>query len=235
MFKTGPPKHRCTVTADDYFFLCDRIKVLEDKLSQVTLTTEETKPVLVFPKFDVSRVKPRQSPRIQFFSVYKVFSTTELLESILLSLPERDLLLCQRVSKAFRATVQQSIKIKKVLFFVPSDGRHRDGGPIYNPLFIHKDCNLVANIRGVNFMYSFPMETPRGGVIKCDIEVPTQYHIDSRILLKPSIEVSWKDMYITRPVWDVLVQFEGAKVRKRVKGTTLGKLLEQLCEEYDLE
>lgn len=92
----------------------------------------------------------------------------------------------------------------------------------------------MANIRGINFMYSFPMETPRSGVIKFDVERPTQYHIDSSILFL-SIEGSWKDMYITRPVWDINVEFEGAKKRKRIKGTTLGKVLEQLCEEYHLE
>jgi hypothetical protein len=231
MFKTEPPNHCCTVTTEDYFFLSDRIKVLENKLSQVYL--EESKPALVFPKLNTAKLKPRQSPQIQVFSVYKVFGTTELLEIIPLHLSERDLLLCQRVDKTFRATVQQSIKIKKILFFIPSDGRHLDGGPIFNPLFTHKDSKLVANIRGVNFMYSFPMETPRSGVIKFDVERPTQYHIDSRILWL-SIEGSWKDMYITRLLWDINVELEGTKKRKRIKGTTLGKVLENLCEEYHL-
>jgi hypothetical protein len=114
MFKTEPPKHRCTVTAEDYFFLSDRIKMLENKLSQVAL--EQSQPALVFPKFNAAKLQARQSPRIQIFSVWKVFGTTELLESILLHLSERDLLCCQRVNKAFRATMQQSIKIKKLSF-----------------------------------------------------------------------------------------------------------------------
>ena len=233
MFTTEPSKHRCILTEEDYFFLSDRIKALENKLSEVAL--DEPKPALVFPKFDPTKLKPRQSPRIQVFSVYKVFDTTELLENILLHLDERDLLRCQKVSKAFRATVQHLIKIKKALFFVPSDGRHRDGGPVFNPFFINKDSKLVANVRGVSFMYSFPMEKPSSGVIKLDVEHPPLFWINSRPWLKTRTEGSWKDMYITRPVWDIDVQFEGMKKRKRVKGTTLRKLFEQLCEEYDLE
>ncbi len=41
MFKTEPPKHRCTVTAEDYFLLDDRIKELENKLSEVAVNGTE--------------------------------------------------------------------------------------------------------------------------------------------------------------------------------------------------
>lgn len=49
----------------------------------------------------------------------KVFSTTELLEAILLQLPMKDVLLSQRVSKEWRDTIVGSTKLRELLFLFP--------------------------------------------------------------------------------------------------------------------
>ncbi|KAK5688067.1 hypothetical protein LTS10_000045 [Elasticomyces elasticus] len=53
-------------------------------------------------------------------SAAKVLGTYELRETILLHLPLRQLLLCQRVSRAFKAVVDRSASIRKALFLEPS-------------------------------------------------------------------------------------------------------------------
>ncbi|KAK3631456.1 hypothetical protein LTR56_016820 [Elasticomyces elasticus] len=50
----------------------------------------------------------------------KVLGTYELLETILLHLPLRQLLLCQRVNRAFKDVVNRSAPIRKALFLEPS-------------------------------------------------------------------------------------------------------------------
>lgn len=50
-----------------------------------------------------------------------VFSTAELLESILHELPTKDLLLAQAVSKHWKATIDNSPKLQRALFFKPVD------------------------------------------------------------------------------------------------------------------
>lgn len=49
----------------------------------------------------------------------QVFNTVELLESILLHLPTKDVLLAQRVSKSWKGTVTGSLRLQKALFLVP--------------------------------------------------------------------------------------------------------------------
>ncbi|KXT05090.1 hypothetical protein AC578_7578 [Pseudocercospora eumusae] len=51
----------------------------------------------------------------------KVFNIGELAEAILVQLPTRDLLLAQRVSKAFKHTIDTSRPIQKALFLLPGE------------------------------------------------------------------------------------------------------------------
>ncbi|KAK4965373.1 hypothetical protein LTR42_012129 [Elasticomyces elasticus] len=52
----------------------------------------------------------------------QVLDLPELLESILLILPMRDLLLAQRVSKTFQQVILSSPHIQRALFFAPGKG-----------------------------------------------------------------------------------------------------------------
>lgn len=49
----------------------------------------------------------------------QVFHLPELLEVVLLNLPQRDLLLSQRVARSFRHTIQGSVRLQRALFFSP--------------------------------------------------------------------------------------------------------------------
>jgi hypothetical protein len=53
-------------------------------------------------------------------SMAAVLNTTELLESILLKLDNRTLLLSQRTNQAFKATVEESVRLQQKLFFKPT-------------------------------------------------------------------------------------------------------------------
>lgn len=48
-----------------------------------------------------------------------VFATVELLETVLLKLPIRDLLLVQRTNKQWQAVITGSKKVQRALFFEP--------------------------------------------------------------------------------------------------------------------
>lgn len=50
------------------------------------------------------------------------FAVTELLEEVLLLLPRKDILLCQRVNRTFKDTVVGSIKLQRFLFLEPEKG-----------------------------------------------------------------------------------------------------------------
>ncbi|KAK5691310.1 hypothetical protein LTR17_025696 [Elasticomyces elasticus] len=75
----------------------------------------------------------------------QVLDLPELLESILLILPMRDLLLAQRVSKTFKQVIVSSPHIQRALFFAPGkaadvylllaqDMHNRSGDCVANPL-----------------------------------------------------------------------------------------------------
>ena len=52
-------------------------------------------------------------------AITQVFLLPELLETILLNLPQKDILLSQRASRSFRHTTTGSIRLQKALFFAP--------------------------------------------------------------------------------------------------------------------
>ncbi|KXL45853.1 hypothetical protein M433DRAFT_143611 [Acidomyces richmondensis BFW] len=65
----------------------------------------------------------------------QVMRLPELLELILLHLPQKDLLLCQRVSSSFRHTIQGSVRCQRALFFAPDwnlAGRRFDAYSTFN-------------------------------------------------------------------------------------------------------
>lgn len=83
----------------------------------------------------------------------EVISTRELLEAILLQLPARDILLAQRISKAFREAVERSPSIKRKLFFKPVPlSTNNENEPSLNPFLAYtahrneRNCTIhIAN------------------------------------------------------------------------------------------
>lgn len=65
----------------------------------------------------------------------EVFGIAELLEEILLMVPERDLLLSQRTCRRFRESIQGSLKLQRRLFLLP-DPDQRETPPVPNPLLM---------------------------------------------------------------------------------------------------
>ncbi|KAI7187581.1 hypothetical protein KC363_g5902 [Hortaea werneckii] len=79
----------------------------------------------------------RAPPPDHDWSVAKqFFSMPELLEMMLLKLPVQDLLLAQRVCSLFKATMDESVRIRRALFFVPEPVAGERGArtPRVNPL-----------------------------------------------------------------------------------------------------
>ena len=56
----------------------------------------------------------------------RIFAIPELLENILLHLPERDLLLAQRVNRSFRDVITASVHLQRKLFLT-ADMKSEDG------------------------------------------------------------------------------------------------------------
>lgn len=75
-----------------------------------------------------------------------VVNTPELLESILVLLDTKTLLLSQRVSRTFKATIDCSQRLQRELFFKPASARqwHADG-PSYNPLLLYRTIELCTH------------------------------------------------------------------------------------------
>lgn len=65
------------------------------------------------------RTEATSCSTLQVESAQQVFSTIELLEMILMELSIRDLLLSQRVYKAFQQTIEGSTKLQQALFMAP--------------------------------------------------------------------------------------------------------------------
>ncbi|KAK4629401.1 hypothetical protein CLAFUW4_08212 [Fulvia fulva] len=77
----------------------------------------------------------------------KVSKTTEILESILLEVNDmQTILLSQRVSKSFNATIHGSFKLRRILWFEPTPSAEQDESfPKINPLLAK--CHTNANIQ----------------------------------------------------------------------------------------
>lgn len=64
-----------------------------------------------------NRAQPTLLPILTITSTPLVFTIPELLENILLQIPERDLLLSQRVNETFRDVIKHSPQLERKLFF----------------------------------------------------------------------------------------------------------------------
>ena len=114
-----------------------------------------------------------QNPKGQGHAMSQVFSTTELLEYILLYLGTVDLLFCQQVNKKFRDTVRSSLKLERNLFLRPLDYSpvHHTPISICNPLSKRNpkylcnpllDCKRITDVplkfRGSTFTITNSLE-----------------------------------------------------------------------------
>ncbi|KAK5681768.1 hypothetical protein LTS10_006301 [Elasticomyces elasticus] len=96
----------------------------------------------------------------------QVLDLPELLESILLGLPMRDLLLAQRVSKTFQQVIVSSPHIQRALFFAP--GKAADVNLLLTQDMHNHLGNCVAN--PLLFRHTSPCRWTRDLILRLDAE-----------------------------------------------------------------
>ena len=148
----------------------------------------------------------------------KVFCITELLEHILLEASTRDVLLAQRVSRTFRATITQSLPLQRKLFLVPTsppaswesdDIRVND---LLCAFFNTKPRDIKTLLAKAPQLESTP-ERARWRVVQCRLQASkTPYLAVQLEPTHPSIgrleelrTPSWKRMYLTQPALPAFV------------------------------
>lgn len=106
-----------------------------------TSTSETTDPLLKSAE-DTSASAIQDVPTMQQeeSAVARTFAITELLENILAELPQRDILLAERISQTFNATINGSPLLRKLLFFEPpTDPLNDDSVQCFREDFIRDD------------------------------------------------------------------------------------------------
>ncbi|KAK3648587.1 hypothetical protein LTR56_007413 [Elasticomyces elasticus] len=83
----------------------------------------------------------------------QVLNLSELLETILLGLPTRDLLFSQKVCKTWKAMIEECSNIQKALFLLPGEASDISIGPEYN--------------RTANYQGGFKGSAPNSLLVDC--------------------------------------------------------------------
>ncbi|KAM0722642.1 hypothetical protein Q7P37_002083 [Cladosporium fusiforme] len=136
----------------------------------------------------------------------RTFHLPEILEQILTNLPQRDLLLAQRVSRAFQDTITASPKLQRALFFAPDP--HLPSSPItyLNPA----TGTTSAHTRPQNnrlLLRAFPGVYPTVSPVLVNLP-PSR---EDLVVGRPGPEV-WS--------WDVCISFPAATAAAGNRGTT---------------
>lgn len=189
----------------------------------------------LLPPAHATRSKKRkyQAEKARATARHEVFTTTELLEHILLQLPPKDLLFAEQICKDFGTVMRGSVKIQRALFFQPEPLTKKGGArsvPIANPFldpkfFPGRSLIVVQEQRTGGFVYLRGVRHVQTTSQHCDERGrPTHQAILSlrstkmsslkRIWLQPKIEKihingSWRRMYFTQPPCPVLVSTHG--------------------------
>ncbi|KAI5360556.1 Putative F-box domain-containing protein [Septoria linicola] len=122
-----------------------------------------------------------------------VFSTVELLETILANLPTKDLLLSQRVSTTFRNTIQGSIHLRRALYLSP--GQPGDIDETLHSLF-HERFSYTAS--------GIPASVVLNPLLVNGVNTSVRYAvINPAALVSDLPRLSCDQMYITLPPWKV--------------------------------
>lgn len=143
----------------------------------------------------------------------QVFNITELAEAILSFLPLKDLLLVQRVCRSFRATIQGSVQLQRLLFLEP-EGDFNNRSLKVNPfvpissLNIIRDDNIHRRIPGDKSKIAALI--PRGYLnilirsesrihgLKAPKRKSFQHNL-RELFFEQDPQASWRRMYITQP------------------------------------
>ncbi|KAF7185575.1 hypothetical protein HII31_13072 [Pseudocercospora fuligena] len=129
-------------------------------------------------------------------SAIKVFDTVELLESILLELPIRDVLLAQRIAKSWQQTITGSIKLQRSLFLkpVPAPPTSRSRTKRCMRFFdLDTPCATVLQTPGSKTLLTSVLPITKSSST-------TVLHLDEPIASKMDCDTSsWRRMLLTQP------------------------------------
>lgn len=153
------------------------------------------------------------TPTITTSKAEEFFNITELAEEILSFLPFRDLLLVQRVCRSFRATVQGSIQLQRLLFLEPEGGFNNCSLKI-NPFVsitilnivrdndIHRripgDKSKIAAFIPPGYLNIFVRSESRIHGLKAPKRKSFQHNL-REFFFEQDPQASWRRMYITQP------------------------------------
>ncbi|USW56437.1 Putative F-box-like domain superfamily protein [Septoria linicola] len=130
-------------------------------------------------------------------SIEQVLATTELLEAILLQLPIRSVLLSQRISKTWHATITSSISLQRALFLRPApvlstSPRSRK----IHFIDLSTPCHQVLSLRGTQSLLTSILP------IRKREKVSTFTLTNSRSSATEDEVGSWRSMLLSQPPRD---------------------------------
>lgn len=140
-------------------------------------------------------------------STQLVFSIPELLEKILLYVPERDLLLSQRVNQTFRNVTKHSPQLQRKLFYTADTYQERDllrelkWNPLLHAFHPYKRSNTSIRRRfGSKLWQSWRNLSQSNQLSREDFVEACTPGIELEVLRKVNYPTaSWKKMYFTHP------------------------------------
>lgn len=166
----------------------------------------------------------------------RICNIAELLEHILSYLPTRDILLAQKVSNQFNATISSSQRLQHALFKLPEtmkESHHIHFNPLLRHTPIFDYCNVRVPLSGPCLPFGFgrlldhlPSE-PGAFQLKDDYFVLEAWKWPHQEAAPaPPSQGTWRRMYLTQPPCDILVRvWKGDGVYDLGKRThTMGEL-----------
>ncbi|KAK6408565.1 hypothetical protein LTR81_016983 [Elasticomyces elasticus] len=145
-------------------------------------------------------------------AVNHVLRLPELLELVLVHLPQREILISQRVSRGFRDSVRGSILLQRALFLAPNWKLEGEPGwstssqkPVNNRILLRAFPSHYPTVSPV-IVNDSPTpeehETGRRGSTSKSWDVSVSFPADSISNRSPAVsypEASWRSMYLCQP------------------------------------
>ena len=151
----------------------------------------------------------------------KVLALPELLEEILIKLPQQDLLRVQRVNTIFRDIIQKP-RVQRKLFLCVKEPTKRTIHPRINPLARRVLKAGTSDARNASASYPGKL---RSFTVHIDHCKGTESGTKFGILRLP--EGTWRDMWISDPAYDLVV-YDTGKGSFHLPGMKLGDLQDEL-------
>ena len=188
----------------------------------------------------------------------RVANIPELLEQILLEMDPhftnnnrktmvRTLLRMQQVNHAFRSTILESTKLKKMMFMVAPVDDYRPYTCYDNPIL--EVCDLHVEDEDSWMRITWPIDgDPKDGIARITVSVTLlPFTQDVRALrrslwkfsTRPPIEPSWRRMYLNQGQYKVEWSFDtrfGPKFAVEMMNPTVGEICEAMwryCKDHE--